>query len=158
MICGPKNWAEWLEGAFSSIFICEGFGRWVLTDMASFTRLYFPGVEDNMEWWVIYFTRSQALWIEGHIIFITESVISQTSLDLNCKVWKMPNRNMRPIQWFSNFILPRTCLWNISLLSSYFEKVWSNNEKNHHHYLESVIINELAISQQNAVIAWDNSG
>ena len=55
-------------------------------------------------------------------LLMTGGVISctlHTSLDLNFQIWKMPIRNVRLIQWFSNSLLSRC------------ENVWLSNKKNH---------------------------
>lgn len=124
---------EQRDGEAGSLLICEGFSRWSLTDMVSLTRLGLPEVEQDMEWWKIHFTRSEAFCFNPSLLMTgcMISCTSHTSLDLNFQIRKMPIRNVRLIQWFSNSSLPRIYLWNFSYLPSCCENVWLSNKKNH---------------------------
>ena len=68
------------------------------------------------------------------------SCTSHTSLDLNFQIRKVPIRNVRLIQWFSNSSLPRIYLWNFSPLPSCCENVWLSNKKNHKKTVRQSII------------------
>lgn len=129
---GPKYWAErwggWLPPHLRRLqqMITNRYG---LSHKAGLAR---GGARHGMMENTLYKERgilsfNPSLLMTGCVISCT----SHTSLDLNFQIRKMPIRNVRLIQWFSNSSLPRIYLWNFSYLPSCCENVWLSNKKNH---------------------------
>lgn len=100
--CGPKHWAEGMREAFaSSIFACEGFSRWFLTDVASLARLGSPGVGGNAEGWTTDLNRSQAFWSSNPVFCYLYVWLPISLWTSSFKIWKM---NFGKWDKFSDFL------------------------------------------------------
>lgn len=131
---GPKHWAEGVGETFCwSILISEGFSKWSLADMTSLIRLGVPGVEKDMEWYIIHLTRSQA-----SCVLIPLDEWFHTLLWISVfKHWKCILGIWAYFSGFLNFSLPRICSWSFFPLCICVFKMSVNNKKNHHLYLKS---------------------
>lgn len=95
---------EQRDGEAGSLLICEGVSRWSLTDMVSLTRLGLPEVEQDMEWWKIHFTRSEAFWVLIPLSWWLDVWFHVLHILLWTWIFKYGKCLLEMWDWFSGFL------------------------------------------------------